>query len=256
MRKSIAIPIIALALAASPGLSAQEEEAAPEQYIYATYFYCDAARQQEIDDLVKKGMVPVYDAAVADGTIGAWGWLAHHTGGKWRRLQYHTSTSIDGLLAAQEKIGERMDAAAGDAGGDNVFQDICGAHDDYIWKVIVGNELQVERGSAGLSVYEVCDITRETRADEIVKNVFAPVLNKAVADGKISSWGWNEHIVGGKYRRLQTLTGKDFASLLKARGEILDAIYGEDGDNPEANEFSSICGSHADYLWEIVHEKN
>jgi hypothetical protein len=251
--KKILISAVAAATAiASQGLIAQEEKA-PEQYIYATYFYCDTSRQEEADELIKKNSAPIYDAAVADGTIGAWGWLAHHTGGKWRRLQYHTSDSIAGLLAAQETIGERSEQAGVTNDG---FAQICNAHDDYIWRVIVGNELETERGTAGLSVYEVCDLSRETRADEIVKTVFAPVFNKAVADGKIASWGWNEHIVGGKYRRLMTMTGKDFPGLLKARGEILDAIWGEEGDNPVANEYGSICGSHSDYLWEITHEKN
>ena len=75
-----------------------------------------------------------------------------------------------------------------------------------------------------------------------------------MSDGKITSWGWSSHMVGGKYRRLGTMTANDFAGLLEARGEILGAIYG-DGDNAEANEFNDICGSHSDYLWEIVHEK-
>jgi hypothetical protein len=247
------VGMTALALAASQGLSAQEAEKAPEQYIYATYFYCSTARQDEADELIQKHSAPVYDAAVGDGTLLGWGWLRHHTGGKWRRIQYHSSASLDGLLAAQEKIGDQIDAAAGDA--NDAFSEICSAHDDYIWKRVAGNQLDVPRGSAALSVYEVCDSARETRADEIVKTVFAPVLDKAVADGKLTSWGWNEHILGGEYRRLQTMTGKDFASLLKARGEIIEAIFG-DGENAVANEYSSICNSHADYLWEIVHEKN
>jgi hypothetical protein len=253
MKNPLIIGLTALAISASYGLGAQEVEKAPDQYIYATYFYCDTARQEQADELIKKYSAPIYDAAVADGTIQAWGWMSHHTGGKWRRLQYHASDSIEGLLASQEKLGEQLDAAAGD--GNDAFSEICNAHDDYIWKAIVGNALSVERGPAGLSVYEVCDSARETRADEIVKTVFAPVLNKAVADGKLTSWGWNEHILGGEYRRLQTMTGKDFASLLKARGEIIETIFG-DGENAEANEYSSICNSHADYLWEIVHEKN
>lgn len=98
-------------------------------------------------------------------------------------------------------------------------------------------------------------MAREERADEIVKKVFAPVLDKAVADGKLTSWGWSSHVVGGKYRRLSTMTAKDFPGLLKAREEIIEAVYG-DGDNAEANEYSQICGSHSDYLWEIAHENN
>lgn len=240
-----------LALAAPLALAAQEAEKPAESYIYATYFYCNTATQEQADELVMKNTAPIYDAAVADGTITRWGWLAHHTGGKWRRVQYHASNSVEGLLTAQETLQDRSEAAGVSNDG---FAQICGAHDDYIWKVEAGNTLQVERGKAGLSVYEVCDTNREERALEIVKTLFAPVLDKAVADGKLTSWGWNSHVLGGEYRALQLMTAKDFPSLMKARAEIIETIYG-DGDNAVANEYSEICGSHADYLWEIQHEK-
>ena len=252
-KKNLCISILTLAISTPVALMAKEEEKTADRYIYATYFYCKTSAQEQADELVKANTVPVYDAAVADGTIRNWGWLAHHTGGKWRRIQYHGSDSIAGLLAAQETIGERMDAAQGDA--DNAFGKICGAHDDYIWKSEAGSSADTKRGSVSLSVYHVCDIAKEERGDEIVKNVFAQVYDKAVADGKITSWGWSSHIIGGEYRRLGTMTGANYPDLLKARGEILEAIYG-DGDNAEANEFSSICTSHADYLWDIQHEKS
>ena len=250
MRKFIGISALALAVAAPFSLPAQEEDQ-EETYIYATYFYCSTATQDKADELIEKNTKPIYDAAVDDGTIKAWGWLSHHTGGKWRRIQYHSSDSVKGLLKAQETLGERADQASG--GADDGFAEICSAHDDYIWQQESGNGGE-KRGSAGLSVYFVCKISKEERADEIVEKVFAPVYDKALADGKITSWGWNSHIVGGKYRRLSTMTAASYDALLDARGEILNAIYGE-GDNAEANEFSEICGSHSDYLWDIVHEK-
>ena len=250
VKKTLGVSALALALAAPMSLPAQEEEK-EERYIYATYFYCNAATQDKSDELIAKNSKPVYDAGVADGTIKGWGWLSHHTGGKWRRLQYHMSDSVAGLLKAQETLGERMDEASG--GVDDGFGEICSAHEDYIWKQEAGTSTE-NRGSAGLSVYMVCNISKEERADEITEKVFAPIYNKALADGKITSWGWNSHMIGGKYRRLSTMTAASYPELLKARGEILEAIYGE-GDNAEANEFSDICGSHSDYLWDIVHEK-
>ncbi len=253
MKNYLGISILALAVSLPLGLAAQEEKDQAEGYFYATYFYCDTSRQEEADKLIKANTVPVWDAAVADGTIKGWGWLAHQTGGKWRRIQWHMSDSIAGLLTAQETIGEKMDAAGGDAA--DSFGKICNAHDDYIWKIEAGNSASDARGKASISVYMVCNIAREERADEIVKKVFAPVYDKAMADGKINSWGWNSHIIGGKYRRLATMTGADFPALIKARGEILKALYGE-GENAEANEFSEICTSHSDYLWEIQHEKS
>ncbi|MFC1776897.1 hypothetical protein ACFL3I_06105 [Pseudomonadota bacterium] len=252
-KKNFCISILTLAISTPAALLAQEEEKAADSYIYATYFYCATSAQEQADELVKANSVPVYDAAVADGTIKSWGWLAHHTGGKWRRIQYHGSDSLAGLLAAQETIGERMDAAGGDK--DNNFGKICSAHDDYIWKSVAGSASDSKRGAVSLSVYHVCEFAKEERGDEIVKNVFAPIYDKAVADGKISSWGWNSHVIGGEYRRLGTMTGANYPDLLKARSEIMETIYG-DGDNAEANEFSGICTSHSDYLWDIQHEKS
>jgi len=252
MIKFLGISILAFAISAPLTLAAEDEKAA-DTYIYATYFYCKTSMQEKADEIIKAHNAPVWDAAVADGTVSGWGWVAHHTGGKWRRIQYHTSDTIDGLLAAQDSVNKKIDEAGGDP--DNQFGKICGAHDDYIWKQEAGNSTATTRGSAALSVYEVCSMAKEERADEIVKTVFAPIYDKAVADGKLTSWGWNSHVVGGKYRRLATMTASDFPSLLKARGEILDAIYGE-GENAAANEYTSICTSHADYLWDIQHEKN
>ena len=113
-----------LALAAPLALSAQEEEKPAGGYIYATYFYCDTATQEQADELVMKNSAPIYDAAVADGTIKGWGWLAHHTGGKWRRIQYHASDTIEGLLTAQETLQQRSEAAGVSNDG---FAQICGA---------------------------------------------------------------------------------------------------------------------------------
>lgn len=64
--------------------------------------------------------------------------------------------------------------------------------------------------------------------------------------------GWSSHVVGGKFRKLQTITAADHKTLLAARGEAISALYDE---NDEAgNEFSEICGPHVDYMWNIVHE--
>ena len=253
VKRTLFIAILGLVISAPATLMAEEEEKAADSYIYATYFNCDVSTQEQADELVKANTAPVYDAAVADGTITQWGWLAHHTGGKWRRLQFHGSDTIAGLFKAQETIGERITAAQGDS--PDGFSKICGAHDDYIWKGEAGSAAGTKRGPAGLSVYHVCDIAKEGRADEIVKKVFAPVFDKAVADGKIASWGWSSHLVGGKYRRLGTTTGANYADLVMAQGDIIRSLYG-DGDNAEANEFSTICTSHSDYLWDIQHEKS
>ena len=229
-------------------VSAQEEE--PKSYSYATYFYCTAGNVDRVDEIVEKSEAPLFDQAVEDGTISGWGWLVHHTGGLWRRAQYFAAPTLDGLLDAQTAIQEARDDEAKALGDE--FSTICGEHQDYIWERQSGGGSD-DRGDASFSVYYICDESREERADEIFADDFGPILDKFVKDGKFTSWGWHSHWVGGKYRRLQTLTGGDHKSLLAARGELIDAMYGD--DNEAGAEFSSICGSHVDYMWNIALEK-
>jgi hypothetical protein len=233
-------------VALSTSAVAQEEEG-PSMYTYATYFYCDVTGQERADEIVKSTNAPVYDQMVKEGKMSAWGWLAHHTGGKWRRIQYHQAPSVEALLDAQEEMGKRLDAAT-DGAPDNEFGKICNAHDDYIWAVEAGSASKA-RGEAGFSVYYQCDESQEERADEIFKKDFAPLFDKYVAAGKFTSWGWQSHWVGGKYRRLQTMTATSHKALLKARGELLDEMYAD--DNKAGEEFTKICGSHTDYMWDI-----
>lgn len=238
--------LMALVTFALLPLGAYGQEEDDKTYVYATYFHCDVTAQDEADAIVKDTWAPIYNTAVKDGTIKDWGWMAHHTGGKWRRLQYYTAPSIDALLDGQDKIGEKIDAAGGDA--DDRFGKICNSHVDYIWEYVAGSGLD-ERGNAGMSVYHVCDMAREETVDEMVEKMYAPVYDKFVADGKITSWGWLTHVVGGKYRRLSTMTAVDFKTLIKARGEIFEEM----DKRLAGNEFSDICPSHSDYLWEIQH---
>ena len=125
------------------------------------------------------------DGFVEDGTITAWGWLSHHTGGRWMRVFYHQAKTMDGLMDAYDKLGEGQDEEEAEE-----FGQICNAHDDYIWQVMNGSQ-GGERGEAGFSVYHTCDISREARADEIVDEHFAPILNAMVEEGKLTSWGWS-----------------------------------------------------------------
>lgn len=251
MKKKLIVATLTC-LAAAPLTGAAEEHEPDETYIYATYMVCDTSRQDEADKIFEEVHKPVLEAAKRDGTIRGWGWLVHHTGGQWRRIRYHSAGSMEALLAALDTIGDRMDEAAGD---DDTFGQICNAHDDYIWRSVAGSgggPATGPRGKVGMSAYHVCKMSQEDRADELVKSVFGPIYDAHVGDGKLRSWGWSEHIVGGKYRRLATMTADDWPTLLKMRAAVFEAL--DELDNPLADEFSEICGSHADYLWEIGEE--
>lgn len=236
-------------LTALPLIANAQQEEASLGFVYATYFFCDSSKAERADEIFKKVNAPDFDKGVKDGTIQAWGWMAHHTGGLWRRLQYYTAPTLNDLIDAGDAMQGEPDANTEKMVEE--FGSICSSHQDYIWERTAGGGGD-DRGEAVFSVYYVCDESREERADELFKKEFAPIFDKFVADGKIANWGWLSHWVGGKYRRLQTVSGSDHKSVLAARGEIIEAMYGD--GNAAGAEFNSICGSHEDYMWDIQME--
>lgn len=228
---------------------AQDDEG-PQGYLYATYYICDQAKQGNMDSLVRANEVPVFDKLVEDGTLTSWGYLAHFTGGKWRRAQYHVAPTLEGAFAAQLEVSSS--AYTDDREGGLARAEACPGHDDYIWAAAQGGSRAGERGDVSLSVYFECSVADQARADEIFAEVFAPRLDRQMEEGRIASWGWLSHVLGGEYRRLQTMTGSDYASVAATRLDVLREVGRE---HPAlAREFAEICYTHVDYLWDIVHE--
>ncbi len=227
------------------GMTANAQDKPAEVYVYSTYLYCDVSKQDRADEIYEQSQKPVNEAAIKDGTISSYGWLVHKTGGKWRRADYYTAGSVQALLDAQKKMSDQADPKNKKI--DAEFASICNSHDDYIWRRVAGNIGSVARGGAAFSTYYVCDQNREDEADALVTLVFAPVYDKMVTDGKLKSWGWNEHVVGGSYRRLATFSATDMKSLMETRAAIVQAFE----DNKLGETFTEICGDHTDYMWEI-----
>ena len=93
-----------------------------------------------------------------------------------------------------------------------------------------------------------CD-SREAEADEIVKTAIAPILNRHVESGDISSWSWLEHSVGGWYRRALVLDAADYKAILNYWNKLWPEVEAE---HPELlREFGSICDTHSDYVWDL-----
>lgn len=221
--------------------SAEDHE---KTFHYASYFSCPGGKLSDADKIMKDEYGPVYDQAVKDGVIKGWGYAKHHTGGRWQRIFSHTNDSVDGLLKAAVTMNDMLKNANVDP--DFKFFKTCNAHDDYIWEETAGNTTGIE-GSAGLTVYYQCDSATETRADEIINKVFAPIYSANMGKGKLNGWGWLRHAYGGKYRRAMTSSAKNFTELLKSMDDIYEVLYSK--DNPESMEFAKICTSHSDYLW-------
>ena len=221
MRRSIQFLLFSAALLLCLPAVAGAQDEKPSTFVYATYFECDTSRQKIVDEIVKNVWAPAYDAAVEAGTISQWGWLTHHTGGKWRRLLYYAAPGLEALMDAPGAID--LDSP----GAGQVFGEVCNTHEDYIWQVGVGSRgaglVPQERGKVGSSVYFYCKMSKEERADEIVEEYLAPIYNQAVENGSITSWGWLEHYFGGKWRRVATMTATDTKALFAARNAISEA---------------------------------
>jgi len=104
----------------------------------------------------------------------------------------------------------------------------------------------------GMATYYQCDPSMEARADTIVTETFAPVFDRLLSEGKITSWFWLAHQIGGKWRRLGGFYASDMTALIEARAELLAELQ----NHPAAGaEFNSICYSHDDYVWRSIVSK-
>ncbi len=247
--------IFAAALLTSALFSATavaQDDGAPTIFAYATYFVCSPDRESRADEIINSNFKPHYDAAVEQGDILSWSWLQHFVGGEWRRVLVILSPDMDAVLDASGALGEIIEDQTPEAG--RAFSGICSSHEDYIWRTIegVGSGTATDRRvAAGFSVYMQCDMSREERADELVRKVFGPVYDQHVGEGQLTTWNWLEHYVGGKWRRILTLGAEDHKTLMRARNAIENALDDRKFDRAR-KEMSEICHTHRDYMWDIL----
>ena len=252
IRISLGVCTVSLLLVLGDVL-AQEDGASPA-YAYVTYFECDAGREYRADEIIERSFKPHYDAAVESGEIVQWSWLSHFIGGKWRRALVITTGNIDALLATAGALGEAIEESTPEAG--RVFTEICPIHEDYIWETVPGVSASVagaDRGPAGFSVYMDCDVNREERADQIMRDTIGPLYAAQVAAGDLVSWNWLSHNVGGKWRRLLSVTAADHNTMMHARAALIDELRSGRAERA-FNQLNDICPDHADYMWDVRFE--
>ncbi len=251
MKKTITTTLL-LTFAFLAGNSFAQGQAAQVNYAYATYFVCAPEGESRADEIIQSSFKPHYDAAVEHGDILSWSWMQHYVGGTWRRALVIIAKDMDSLLDASGALGEIISDKTPEAG--RAFSATCASHDDYIWQTTPGlgsSAVTEQRGAAGFSVYMQCDMNGEERADELVAKVFAPVYNKHVGEGKLTSWNWLKHNVGGEWRRALIMGAADHKTLMRTRAAIL-AEYEDRKVERAAKEMNEICGRHQDYMWDIL----
>ncbi len=242
----IASALFILPLAGSAAAQEEDETA----YIYASYWQCGQGLGDAVATL-RDDWSPIIQKHVDAAHVSAWGVLTHHTGPEWSLATYHVGEDLNALNTALDNTQSEYFEAHPEEGAR--FGEVCPTHEDYIWTTGAGSEpgaaIAQNRPSVGMSVYYVCEEGREAVADLIVEQVFGPAYDRQVAEGRLNSWGWLSHFVGGKYRRLLVTDGADRASVLEARTRVIE----DDSVDPAlAAEFNDVCNGHTDVLWNIA----
>jgi hypothetical protein len=245
------LALLALPLVGPKPVAAQQQDE-PTSYISATYYRCDQSREPRATELMQTVVAPIVQKHVAAGQISAWGILAHHIGGPWRRGIYYVGSDLGALEAARDSITTELTASHPKE--TNEFLSICPSHDDYIWTYVAASQpatdVAAARPAFGFSTYQVCHEATEGLSDEVMKTLYAPIYDKQVKAGRLHSWGWYSHFVGGKYRRLLAMDGPSFASVLAARDSIIAETQAKYPQISAA--VATVCDGHTDYMWDIV----
>lgn len=242
--------VVGVSLSLSPVVLAQAQEP-PTMIVMGTYYRCTQGDEARADALFKEHVAPFLKAEQAAGRIVSFGWAKHRSGGDWRRLEYISGTDMDKLLDSRNGLIKMMQTPEHQKAMDE-FDRVCSSHDDYVWGSQASSQapdaVARVRSPFAMSTYYICHAD-ETEADEIFKAVYAPVLNKRVADKKLVSWNWLDHRMGGKYRRVLVLDGADEKAVIQ-NWATLDADL--DKASPAlSRRFTSICESHSDYVWDM-----
>jgi hypothetical protein len=80
----------------------------------------------------------------------------------------------------------------------------------------------------------------------VMETSFAAIMNKHLAAGHITGWGWLTHNFGGTIRRVLNWTGPDAMAVLNAE----EMVSGEMADHGMWASFSTACNTHSDYVWQ------
>ena len=115
--------------------SAAQEAAQP--MVYASYYECDPIRVADADSLIRSFWTPLVDSHVAAKHVTAWGWLSHHTGGKWSRAFYVVAPDVNNAVSVVETLV--ADARKANAAAMNAMNAACPVHEDYIWQRVTGS---------------------------------------------------------------------------------------------------------------------
>ena len=249
MRHSISASLMTVLMLTALQANAQDTSS-NTIYAYATYFTCSTHRESRADEIIRSSYKPHYDQAVEQGQIVSWTWLQHYIGGAWRRVLVVVTSDMEAALETSGALGEIIGDTTPEAG--RAFSEICHTHDDYMWESMPGigaGPVAAARGNVTFSTYMQCDLSREDKADKLIRDELSAIYDAHVGDGKLTSWNWLIQTVGGNYRRLLTMGALDHNALLNARAAIKRDLKGRRHERA-LREFNEICHTSTDYMWD------
>ncbi|HXV59516.1 MAG TPA: hypothetical protein VEK15_02395 [Vicinamibacteria bacterium] len=97
------------------------------------------------------------------------------------------------------------------------------------------------------AIYYRCNQAKEVRADEIYRQIVAPVAQKHVDLGHLTTSLWLSHNQGGPWRRIWAVLGTDMNQMMDVRAAIVEELGSKNA--AEMNELQEACSSHDDYIW-------
>lgn len=100
-------------------------------------------------------------------------------------------------------------------------------------------------------VYLQCEQSQLTRASEIIRDSWGPIVQSRIDSGALTAWGSLVHHSGGAWDRVIYHVSMDRADLITATEEMV--AEWEETDPEAMAEFWDICEDHEDYVWNYVH---
>lgn len=99
------------------------------------YYICQQAREAEADEAIRAAWAPILEELVKDGKLTGWTWIAHDTGGMFRRAMSLSGSDHTSIMAARDELSNRLS-------GNNAASALtgaCGTHTDYAWRPVGGS---------------------------------------------------------------------------------------------------------------------
>ena len=98
---------------------------------------------------------------------------------------------------------------------------------------------------------QICSFGGMGDLNDMVREYWTPVLNAAVADGRLTGWGVLNHTWGSEWNWVMYYTGPDAGTLTQTVGSLLGEIFASMPGNP-MDDFDAKCSAHRDNAYVVV----